>query len=529
MCINRNLLLGLVAGICSLITSSLCAQETLSVEDRLSQIDALIIMGIQLHGAGRAFNKAEIQIDELQEELDQATAPSAEQQRQRLRLASQRSDLEEMQEVFDQRFFGAFPLVRLMSVPLMGNDGFALTEQLFYENDEAATISAGRSVAQLIEGFDHPHVVINSQPQSRLRENLVTEALIWGKSTSFHTRQQLLAALDDDQLQSFDAGIITTEIVETLSQELGAVTLVVLTITEMARLDDGLVIGISGRVYMPGIAIQGSPADASPAVLISTFSFRGQALDRRDQLFNFRLLSLGILILVLVWATRVKWSVGDPLTMTRRLLIGLALFVAGRLIMVLVLYFLRQVLPEQTALVTAALWWPGVIGFMCIVGAGFMVWLLQAKLTNIIPGSRNARAIGSVFALTSLGATSSLILPVLLLDEGHGLAYLFPFTIAATTSALLFGVAVRSGPPVPRYFMWLPLLLSPLIGMALFSTSVMANLAVAGGALLACLAAWLRNRLADRFGWKTDNLSDEEAAQIDQERMLKIQEKLSHK
>ena len=95
--------------------------------------------------------------------------------------------------------------------------------------------------------------------------------------------------------------------------------------------------------------------------------------------------------------------------------------------MVLIVFFARKVLPDSNAMVAAAWWWPALLGLLAVLGGGLVAWVGQARLTDIVPGARGARAVGSIFALVAMGASSYFVTPLLLLDGSRGFASFVPF------------------------------------------------------------------------------------------------------
>jgi len=95
---------------------------------------------------------------------------------------------------------------------------------------------------------------------------------------------------------------------------------------------------------------------------------------------------------------------------------------------------MRRNIPEETALVMAAWWWPAIIGMLGIIAAGLVAWIGETRLTALVPGSRGARAVGTIFGITVLGAASHFVTPLLLLDEMAGFGNLVPSISSRFTS-----------------------------------------------------------------------------------------------
>jgi hypothetical protein len=236
-----------------------------------------------------------------------------------------------------------------------------------------------------------------------------------------------------------------------------------------------------------------------------------------------------LFVLALVWAVQVKWRRGQPFKIFFRLVIGAALFLFGRIFAIAVIVILRRFIPEASALAAAGWWWPASLGLLIILGGGSMAWIGQARMTDIVPGSRGARAVGTIFTLVALGACSHFVAPLLILDRGAGWLNFVPFLLAALGLALLFAFAARTGPPVPHYFTIGPVLLAPLVGLALMMASPSQLWLTVGAGAVLCLAAWIRHRVAVSRGTEEPEPDPDQAAEIDKEKLMKVEKKLKSK
>jgi hypothetical protein len=169
------------------------------------------------------------------------------------------------------------------------------------------------------------------------------------------------------------------------------------------------------------------------------------------------------------------------------------------------------------------------VGLLAVLGGGLAAWVGQAQLTDIVPGARGARAVGSIFALVAIGTSSYFVTPLLLLEKQRGFTSLIPFVLASVTLAILFGFAARTGPPVPHYFAVGPLALAPLLGMCLFRVSPQPLWLMAGLSGILGLAAWVRHRYAVAHGTEEPEPTAEEAAQADHQMLDKLSKKFKKK
>jgi hypothetical protein len=93
----------------------------------------------------------------------------------------------------------------------------------------------------------------------------------------------------------------------------------------------------------------------------------------------------------------------------------------------------------------------------------------------------------------------------------------------------LFAFAARTGPPVPHYFTIGPLLVASLVGMSLMVASPPLLWLMVGASVVLCVAAWIRHRVAVARGTEEPEPSPEEAAEIDKEKLMKIDREISKK
>ena len=128
-----------------------------------------------------------------------------------------------------------------------------------------------------------------------------------------------------------------------------------------------------------------------------------------------------------------------------------------------------------------------------------------------------------------MGAIAYFIHPVLLLEGTRGFATLIPFFLASISLVILFAFAARTGPPVPHYFTLGPILLAPLLGVSLMMVSPSALWSLLGASSVLCLLAFIRHRYAVAHGTEEPEPDAAEAAQADQEKLLKVAKKFVKK
>ena len=505
------------------------ADSASDVRDLLARAETLKRVGVADLGAGRSFEEAGELLDQATEELRASGSSADESPILELEIEAVREDLELTVDLYGERFYGVFPLARLTLPGFLGAEGLGVTEQLFHGPDDAAAISAARKVAGQLEEYPHPHVILRSSAADRRLESVVADELLRGGGSTPHTRRTLVGALTPDDLEAFDAGEVTPAIVERLAMVFDGVDLVLLTVSSSDAEDETSICTIQGDLHQQGEVIQGSPVDAAPFLRVESFRFVGYARDRRDQYFPILLGQLTLMLVALIWASQLKWSLEKPLKVFYRLVIGAALFLFGRGFTIGVILVMRRFIPDARDMSAASWWWPALLGVLVIIGGGLVAWIGQARLTDIMPGARGARAVGSIFGLVALGACSHFITPLLLLDQAEGWMSFSPFLIAILGLTMLFAFAARTGPPVPHYFMVGPLLVAPLAGVALMMASPSRLWAVVGLTVLLVAVAWGRHVLAAARGTEEPEPTPEEALEKDQERLVRVEKKIARK
>ncbi len=513
--------LAVLLALCLLATPAVWADGSGAVEDLLAQAEALLWLGVAENGAIRPIEEARALTEAASALLEEGSLDPVEQGRLSRQVEAVAAEIDLVAEVWGERYYGVFPLARLVVPALSSGHTPALTEEMFDPPDEAAVERAARQSLDLLGEYPHPLFVLGSSPTDHKLENVVSEVFVHSGRAAPVTRRVLIDSLNRTDLAAFDAGAIDEALVGRLMGELDAANLLVLTIGQTARLDRVQVMSLRGDYFRPD--------EEGTVVRDESFRFLGAARDRRDQFLPILVTQALMLALALAWAVGVPWPSGATVSPGRKLAGGAALFLFGRIFMIVAVGLLGRVAPEPDALVVEAWWWPALFGLAVIPAGGLLAWLTQARLTEILPGARGARAVGSVFALVTLGATSYTVAPLLQLDGNRGFTNLVPLVVASASLALLFGFAARTGPPVPHYFMLGPLVVAPLVGVSLLMASPAHVWATTGLAALLCLIAWIRHRLAVARGTEEDERSAEEAAASDRDKLLELGRRLTRK
>ena len=172
----RSCILFLCVALAAVPTSAVA--QTAEIDELLDQADLLLRLGVLQKGAGRSFEEAGQLLETIENDIAQADLGPADRQRLTQELDAVREDLELLTELYAERFYGVFPLARLISPTMLMDEGLAVSEQLFHPADEAAVLITTRKLLNQLERYDHPHVVLRSSPNDRRLENIAAEVLL---------------------------------------------------------------------------------------------------------------------------------------------------------------------------------------------------------------------------------------------------------------------------------------------------------------------------------------------------------------
>ena len=501
-----------------------------SINRLLEQADDRVWLGIANKGASRAFEEGLELLELAEQRMDKASVSPEEMDILEQESQVLREQLVSLSELYEERYYGVFPLARLLVPTILTEAGLANPEHLFHPPEIAAIEVAGRDFSDKVPKSDIPYLVLMSEPMSRKLEVIAFDVLAREGTTIPISRRELVKATKPSQLTAFDAGHINQQTILYMMNAFNAESLIVAKLAQDEGSGFGLVkYVLRGDHYLRGEAVQGSPLEASPVLRVGTIVSYGSILDRRAQFWPIILVECLLLLISVIWASGIHWSLEHRLSIFYRAMIGLGLFAYGRLFAIGSVMVLNRIAPSPEALLSAAWWWPSLLGLLIIIGSGSVAWIAQAQFTSVIPGARGARAVGTIFALSALGGMSYFVAPVLLLEETAAYAVIIPFVLCGLMLAVLFGFAVRTGPPVPHYFAFGPLLITPFIGFALLKVSPALLWMVAVTASVLCIVAVIRHFYAVKKGVEEPELSSEAAAEADTQRLMKLSKRLARK
>lgn len=486
--------------------------EDVAQAQRLTdQAEAMMWFGLAENGRVREFAKALELLDRADELLVAAEMPDADRTRLKARIETLREDLTFHLERSRRRFLGTFPLARLIvPFPMMAQN-VDLTETVQRESANEAVREAAERIVEDIIRLQYPHVVFRSAPHNRAFENEAMRVFASANRPFAHSRVELVSLLTPTELEAYDRDELDSGALDRLMKGFGASKLLVLTIRQDVDLPDGTLVLLEGVFFE-----RGSEAETD------SFVHMGFSRERRNQLWRMVLGQVILFAIALVIAARTPWRRIAPWPILQRIAMGVGVFLVGRVFAPLAVMVLRPVIPYPDAAASSSWWWPALLGVVAILGSGFVAWLAQGRVARVVPGHRTSRAVGMIFALAALGACAYFIEPLLLLNPSGGPYVFVPFVLASALLAGLTGYAIRTGPPVPTYFVLGPAAVAPLVGMAFLAQSPPLLWATVAASGVLCALAVVRHRYAVAKGLEEAEPDEEAAEQTDLERLEKL-------
>lgn len=139
------------------------ATESSEIVHLLDQAEALTrVVPVEKGAARPVLEEAEALLDVARQQLDEAEIEASERRWLSAQLAAIRDNLDALDELYGERFFGVFPLARLTLPTLLADEGLDTTEQLFHRPDEAAAAIATERLLRDFGRFRDPNVVVST-------------------------------------------------------------------------------------------------------------------------------------------------------------------------------------------------------------------------------------------------------------------------------------------------------------------------------------------------------------------------------
>jgi len=230
------------------------AVEASDLRRLLNQAEGMLWLGLVEKGNPRAFEEALHLVEQARKHLEASELSPPEQALLSERIDAVRDDAAFYIEYSPRRFYGAYPLGRVISPVLMAAANDGVTEQLVENPVHFAVRKASQAIDEYMIGFGHPHVTLRSEPADRALESIAIEVLAEAPRPYPHSRRELLDTLTRDELAAYDRGEVSLEIADRLMSAFGAKSLLVVSIVQSIELADATMVLVEGKFFAPDAA-----------------------------------------------------------------------------------------------------------------------------------------------------------------------------------------------------------------------------------------------------------------------------------
>ena len=433
-------------------------------ESELVHAETYYWFGMAEQGNLAAFGKGLRHLDRAAGVVERGPFSDDEKRRYRARIEGLRTDLEGQIEIAHDTLYGLFPMTRFLARSIFADSTSLRTFEVIDDPTVMASTFAAKNLAlETIKQWTQRHqldVVFTSVPHNPALEN---EALYLFNSHPkyfVHNLREVTDALDEQQLEEFQSGRVTPEIIKSLLDAFGVNDVLVVLVREADVIDGDYFYIVEGEIHHAG---QESPTH--------DFAVMGFSRDRNAQFTPIVLTNL--LFLALAYAAfwlqgrfrrraAVRASTGTFLVMP------LAAFATGRCMPWFLGPLLHSIAPIPETLAIVSFWVPCVAGAALTVVPMILVWVTSKRLAKLWPMfGIDARAV-AVFVGIGAGAAAHLSVPLFLYMPGSAVAVLVPLTIAVVGIAYLLGRALDGVDRLSMAVSYVPILLALFWGAAVF-------------------------------------------------------------
>jgi tetratricopeptide (TPR) repeat protein len=463
-------------------------------EQELKHAETYYWFGLAEQGNLMPFRHGLHHLDRASDLVDTGPLSEADKKNFHARVDGLRTDLEEQVEIAHDTLFGLFPITRFLARSIFAESTSLNTFELIDDPTVMASTAAARRLAlETIERWTQRHqldVVFTSLPHNTQLEN---EALyVFNSHSKFyvHNLREVVDALRDVQLAQFQSGHVTPDIRDSLMNAFGISDLLVVVVREADVIDDNYFYILEAAIYREQ---QGSPTH--------TFAVMGFSRDRTHQLMPIlwvNLLMLGLAYLAFALQTQIRQRAAVRASPFTFVVLPLVTFAVGRCTPWFLAPLLASISPVPETLAIVSFWVP------CLAGAALTVlpmasfWIVSKRLARFWPMFNIDSRAAAVCVGIGVGAAAYLATPLFLYLQRDALHVLLPLTIGFAGIGYLLGRALDSVDRTSRAVAFLPLLLSIILGAAIFHglpSVVWTVTCVVGLACMAPLAVDVQNWL----------------------------------
>lgn len=386
----------------------------------------------------------------------------------------------EQMDMAHDTFNGVFPLARFIGPTVFWDDKAAGNFDFI---DEPWVIAATRAVEKMTEEiliqlksppqFD---VIFISEPMNQAMENEAAYILNMSPKFFIHNNSEIINVLNDEEFQKLrNEKVITGQMSRKLCNHFRSSAFLVVNTKEADVFEDKYFYQIDAHLY--------KKAQSEPE---NTISVMGFCRDKRNFFIQIVIIHIALLILsvVLYYIIMILKCGRDELSGTNIFSIAVlpaAGFIFGRLILWILLPFIKTVSPSAETLAKLSFWWPFLAGITIFFVPAVLFRIAISRLQPILSIFNINGKGGAVFTSIALGVSAYAISPFILYNETVSVLIFIPFIIGVVSSLYILGCSLDSADTKKISVGFIPIFFSAVFGFILCLSDVF--LIISGGFL----------------------------------------------
>lgn len=471
--------------------------EASAIDQDIQHAETYLWLGIEEDLNASAFQKGLFYLQQAEKKISQLEVSSTETYTQiKARIKTLRRDLEQQLPISKGKFYGLFPLTRLINDSIFMDVSANRTYEIADTPNIVAALNAlDEMVTTLSEQFKlQPQfdMFLRSSPLDPTIENEAIFLIQSIPSLNLHLYQDWSQLLSQGEINLISANThpLPSKIADKICSQLQIEQFLVVTIEQIDWVDDIYYYRVIGHIQQQGKSV--------PAYTITT---RGFSRDLHSQ--NYPILIAHLLFLALgliLFPGLIRWELGVlPESWCRDMgLAGLA-FLVGRVLPWALIPTISNFRPAVDVPPPFAFWWLAVFGVAILI---LPVLLYRLVLVRRLPDILKSEASGGTMAMMmTLGSCAYLIVPTFLYFQAQAWPIIVPLALTGAAMGYLLGRTLDQQ-EIPIHLLALPILVSIPFGLvyAYVNLGYLWGVAVVSLAFVVAVSAYYltdQDRVAD--------------------------------
>lgn len=487
----------LLAAVLSLSTfPDVIAGELENAQKHIANAESYYWVGLAENGNVDAFREGLVHVEKARSILKLSAVPPAQSASLLQQAAAIDNALRGQEQYYRDRFYGIFPLVRLLKKSLFSDESATGTFELLRMPDVVAVTKAAKYLSgPAINDFinlPQMNVVVSGDGLSPLVEERALSVLNSSTKLFARSTRQVANLLSPDEYLRFRSGRIDGNVVKSLAKGFRCSHLLVVKVVKINEVDGIVVYVLEGEIWQAG---QATPAYSTWAA--------ASCRDRRSRFVPIVTANGGFLVLSGLLMVVVSFRRGKRTAAALNILKGLFLFLfvyfLGRFTPWVIASLASTIVPDPEMEWILSAWWPCFVVALFVLGPVVVFHILTRRVGFGGEWRSAPMYYHGVYISIALGVTAHLAVSLFLYLEGQALLFLAMAGVAVVATSLMLGLSLEHrtrncyGVIAFVLALWLGLFLCMLRGDYLFYGTAASVIAVSLALFHNRLAEWLES------------------------------------